>query len=162
MFGALCVMLQPILIHILTYKCTKSIAWFIHVLYLFIIHILKIPDGIFQSWLEFNDEQHYILTLTMCWIHLRSISHNIDTIDDKLSTSNNFIKKLAYCLYLPTLFLGPLILYHEFHKSVCIRIICHNIYRISKFNFIINEYIPSFRLISLINIGIAKYYKLLY
>lgn len=54
----------------------------------------------------------------MCWIHLRSISHNIDTIDDHFSTTNGFVQKLAYCLYLPTLFFGPLILYHEFLDSI--------------------------------------------
>ncbi|EZA56379.1 Protein-cysteine N-palmitoyltransferase Rasp [Ooceraea biroi] len=54
----------------------------------------------------------------MCWIHLRSISLNMDSIDDKFSASNNFLQKLAYCLYLPTLFLGPLILYREFQESI--------------------------------------------
>lgn len=120
LLGALCALLQPSLLHIITYKYSKNVAWLIHVSFLFVIHILKIPNGIFQSWLGFDDEQHYILTLTMCWIHLRSISHNMDSIDDKLPNSNNFIQKLAYCLYLPTLFSGPLILYHEFVESVCI------------------------------------------
>lgn len=100
--------------------CSKNTAWCIHVFFLFIIHVLKTPDGAFQSWLGFNDEQHFILTLTMCWIHLRSISHNMDNIDKQLSGINRFIQRLAYCLYLPTLFLGPLILYHEFVESVCI------------------------------------------
>lgn len=56
----------------------------------------------------------------MCWIHLRSISHNIDSNEKYHSlSSHGFIQKLAYCLYLPTLFLGPLTLYHEFMDSVC-------------------------------------------
>lgn len=99
--------------------CSKNAAWIIHILYLFVIHILKIPNGVFQNWLGISDEKHYVLTLIMCWIHLRSISQNMDNIDDQFSNSNNFIQKLAYCLYLPTLFLGPLILYHEFVESVC-------------------------------------------
>ncbi|KAL6437124.1 hypothetical protein ACFW04_005012 [Cataglyphis niger] len=118
LLGALCALLQPSLLHIITYKCSKDIAWLIHVSFLFVIHILKIPNGTFQNWLGFDDEQHYILTLTMCWIHLRSISYNMDSIDDKFLNSNNFIQKLAYCLYLPTLFSGPLILYHEFVESI--------------------------------------------
>lgn len=126
----LCIILQPSVLHILTCICSKNTAWTIHVLYLFVIHILKIPNGIFQSWLCISDEKHYVLTLIMCWIHLRSISHNMDSIDDQFSNSNNFIQKLAYCLYLPTLFLGPLILYHEFVESVCMNnyiILCHRI-----------------------------------
>lgn len=114
--SVLCIV-QPGILHILTCICSKNVAWSIHVTFLFVIHILKIPDGMFQRLLELNDEQHYILTLIMCWIHLRSISHNMDTIDQSITT-NNFIQKLAYCLYLPTLFFGPLILYHEFVDSV--------------------------------------------
>lgn len=117
--SALCILLQPSLLYIITNKCSKHAAWLIYVSFLFIIHILKIPNGTFQSWLELDDEQHYILTLTICWIHLRNISHNMDSIDDRLLDSNNFIQRLAYCLYLPTLFSGPLILYHEFVESVC-------------------------------------------
>ncbi|XP_032672280.1 protein-cysteine N-palmitoyltransferase HHAT isoform X3 [Odontomachus brunneus] len=116
--GFLCILLQPVFLHILTCMCTKNIAWCIHVFCLFIIHVLKTPDGTFQSWLRFSDEEHFILTLTMCWIHLRIISHNMDNIDEQLSGINKFIQRLAYCLYLPTLFLGPLILYHEFVESV--------------------------------------------
>ncbi|KYQ57855.1 Protein-cysteine N-palmitoyltransferase Rasp, partial [Trachymyrmex zeteki] len=118
MLGMLCTILQPTFLHIMTCICSKNAAWTIHILYMFVIHILKIPNGPFQSWLEITDEKHYILTLVMCWIHLRSISHNMDSIDDQFSSSNNFIQKLAYCLYLPTLFLGPLILYHEFVESI--------------------------------------------
>ncbi|KAG5346490.1 HHAT palmitoyltransferase, partial [Acromyrmex charruanus] len=118
MLGMLCTILQPTFLHIMTSICSKNTAWTIHVLYMFVIHILKIPNGPFQSWLGITDEKHYILTLVMCWIHLRSISHNMDSIDDQFSSSNSFIQKLAYCLYLPTLFLGPLILYHEFVESI--------------------------------------------
>ncbi|XP_036149244.1 protein-cysteine N-palmitoyltransferase HHAT isoform X2 [Monomorium pharaonis] len=114
----LCIILQPIFLHILTCICNKTTAWTIHILYLFVIHILKIPNGAFQSWLEITDEKHYVLTLILCWIHLKSISHNMDSIDNQFVSSNNFIQKLAYCLYLPTLFLGPLILYHEFVESI--------------------------------------------
>lgn len=116
--GALCALLQPSLLHMLTFTRSKSTTWFIYISFLFIIHVLKIPDGAFQTWLGFSDEQHYILTLMMCWIHLRSISHNMDSPDGRLCDTNSFIQRLAYCLYLPTLFLGPLILYHEFVESV--------------------------------------------
>lgn len=139
--AVLCVILQPSIIHLSTSTCSKSVAWLIHVSWLFVIHVLKSPDGTFQSLLGFNDEQYYILTLMMCWTHLRSISHNMDSIDDKCSS--NFLEKLAYCLYLPTLFFGPLILYHEFQESVCI--ICYIIMKNTLKNFITdNKYVLSF------------------
>lgn len=93
------------------------------------------PDGTFQAWLRLDDERHYILTLTMCWTHLRSISHNMDSPDKRLYDIDSFIQRLAYCLYLPTLFLGPLILYPEFLESVCIETVisCVNINDLMKF-----------------------------
>ncbi|CAL7943269.1 unnamed protein product [Xylocopa violacea] len=122
--GMLCVVMQPSILFILTYKRNRSTVWSINILFLFIIHFLKIPDGTFQNMLELNDEEHYILTLVMCWVQLRSISYSIDNEksylkdDDMFSFIRNFLCKLAYCLYLPTLSLGPLILYHEFADSV--------------------------------------------
>ncbi|XP_054013777.1 protein-cysteine N-palmitoyltransferase HHAT isoform X1 [Hylaeus anthracinus] len=124
--GALCVLIQPSILYILTYKRNKSTVWLINVLFLLIIHFLKIPGGSFQSILKLNDEKHYILTLTMCWIQLRSISFAIDNIqtcsENRCNNISrlwkNFLWGLAYCLYLPTLCLGPLILYHEFIDSI--------------------------------------------
>ncbi|CAK9817043.1 Protein-cysteine N-palmitoyltransferase HHAT [Anthophora plagiata] len=124
--GTLCTLMQPSILYILTYKRRHSTIWFINISFLFIIHFLKIPDGIFQSTFEFNEEEHYILTVIMCWIQLRSISCSIDNIelysennyDQMICVSKKFLYKLAYCLYLPTLSLGPLVLYHEFIVSV--------------------------------------------
>ncbi|XP_020294916.1 protein-cysteine N-palmitoyltransferase HHAT isoform X2 [Pseudomyrmex gracilis] len=118
-WSMLYLILHPTCLHILTCVCGKNLIWFTHVLYLFVIHVLKIPDGAFQTWLELSDEQHCTLTIAMCWTHLRSISHNIDSNEKyHLHSSYGFIQKLAYCLYLPTLFLGPLTLYHEFVDSI--------------------------------------------
>ncbi|XP_015431321.1 PREDICTED: protein-cysteine N-palmitoyltransferase HHAT [Dufourea novaeangliae] len=124
--GTLCALIQPSIVYILTYKRKNYIIWLINTLFLFVIHFLKIPDGIFQRMLKLNDEEHYLLTLTMCWIQLRSISCSIDNrkmclennCDDISYLSRNFLWGLAYCLYLPTLYLGPLILYHEFIDSI--------------------------------------------
>ncbi|XP_076661827.1 protein-cysteine N-palmitoyltransferase Rasp isoform X2 [Halictus rubicundus] len=124
--GALCALIQPGILYILTYKRKSHIIWLIHTLFLFLIHFLKIPDGIFQSMLQLSDEEHYLLTLTMCWIQLRSISCSIDNkqmcVDNDYNNTSHFIRNflwaLAYSLYLPTLHLGPLILYHEFIDSI--------------------------------------------
>lgn len=124
--GMLCALMQPSILYILTYKRSTYTIWIINILFLFIIHFLKIPNGFFQNIFKFNDEEHYILTLIMCWIQLRSISYCIDNIKSHLENNynnmlffvQNFLYKLAYCLYLPTLSLGPLILYHEFINSV--------------------------------------------
>nr|XP_034190018.1 protein-cysteine N-palmitoyltransferase Rasp isoform X1 [Osmia lignaria] len=124
--GTLCIFIQLSVLYILTYKQSRLIIWLINMIFLFLIHFLKIPDGTFQSTFKFNDEEHYLLTLIMCWIQLRSISYSIDNMnkhlksdcDEMLYFFNNFLYKLAYCLYLPTLSLGPLILYHEFMDSI--------------------------------------------
>ncbi|CAD1477919.1 unnamed protein product, partial [Heterotrigona itama] len=124
--GMLCALIHPSILYILTYKRSSSIIWMINIVFLFIIHFLKIPNGIFQNTFKLNDEEHYILTHIICWVQLRSISYSIDNIKSHLQNNcdnisfviQNFLYKLAYCLYLPTLSLGPLILYHEFIDSV--------------------------------------------
>ncbi|XP_031843880.1 protein-cysteine N-palmitoyltransferase Rasp isoform X3 [Nomia melanderi] len=123
--GTLCAVIQPSILYILTYKRENYIIWLINTLFLFLIHFLKIPNGIFQNVLKLSDEEHYLLTLTMCWIQLRCISCSIDNKQmclennyDNIYLLRNFLWGLAYSLYLPTLHLGPLILYHEFIDSI--------------------------------------------
>lgn len=124
----LCALVHPSILYILTYKRGKSTIWMINILFLFIIHFLKIPDGSFQNIFKLNDEEHYILTHILCWVQLRSISYSMDNIKSHLENKcdyilffvQNLLYKLAYCLYLPTLSLGPLVLYQEFINSVCI------------------------------------------
>ncbi|XP_050600802.1 protein-cysteine N-palmitoyltransferase HHAT isoform X1 [Bombus affinis] len=125
-FGMLCALVHPSILYILTYKRGKSTIWMINILFLFIIHFLKIPDGSFQNIFKLNDEEHYILTHILCWVQLRSISYSMDNIKSHLENKcdyilffvQNLLYKLAYCLYLPTLSLGPLVLYQEFINSV--------------------------------------------
>ncbi|KAK2587477.1 hypothetical protein KPH14_003181 [Odynerus spinipes] len=121
--GVLCILIQSSLLHLLSYINNKKIIWLVHILFLFVIHIFKIPDGMFYQWLQYNDNKHYLLTLAMCWIQLRCISQNMDNLEIYHGTHRicflyNYLQMLAYCLYLPTLFLGPLILYHEFVKAL--------------------------------------------
>ncbi|XP_047349110.1 protein-cysteine N-palmitoyltransferase HHAT isoform X1 [Vespa velutina] len=121
--GMFCILAQSSVLYLLNYINNKKIIWLIHVLFLFIIHIFKMPDGIFYQWLQYNDNEHYLLMLAMCWIQLRSISQNMDNFKiqydrDYTYFFNDYLQTLAYCLYLPTLFLGPLILYHEFFNSL--------------------------------------------
>lgn len=126
--GMMCALMQPSILYILTYRCCRSTVWSVNILFLLIIDFLKIPDGIFQTMLKFNDEEHYILMLIMCWSQLRSISYSIDNIETRVGNKYNdtfhvlksYMHKLAYCLYLPTLSLGPLVLYQDFVGSVCI------------------------------------------
>ncbi|KAG7199248.1 hypothetical protein KM043_018115 [Ampulex compressa] len=121
--GMLCALAQPSLLYLLTFRRSRITTWLVHVLFLFVIHFLKVPDGFFQTILGLGDVAHFIVTITMCWIQLRSISYNMDMIDGyginrKSSFLINFIHMLTYCLYLPTLCLGPLILYNEFIDSI--------------------------------------------
>jgi hypothetical protein len=76
-----------------------------------------------MEWLSLTAEHHYILTTAICWIQLRSISYSIDSIDTYKHVNTcgffkDFVKNIAYCLYLPTLFLGPVILYQQFTDGV--------------------------------------------
>ncbi|PBC25672.1 Protein-cysteine N-palmitoyltransferase Rasp [Apis cerana cerana] len=97
-------------------------CWYIFISMLFLYFYI----GILGMLCALMQPKHYILTLIMCWIQLRSISYCIDNIKSHLENNcnnmlffvQNFLYKLAYCLYLPTLSLGPLILYHEFINSV--------------------------------------------
>ncbi|XP_014606278.1 PREDICTED: protein-cysteine N-palmitoyltransferase HHAT isoform X1 [Polistes canadensis] len=121
--GTLCILAQSSLLYLLNYVNSKKIIWLVHVLFLFIIHVCKIPNGFFYQWLQYKDDEHYLLLLAMCWIQLRSISQNMNTfkmhyMKNYTNFFNNYLQMLAYCLYLPTLFLGPLILYHEFLNAL--------------------------------------------
>ncbi|XP_066588510.1 protein-cysteine N-palmitoyltransferase Rasp [Prorops nasuta] len=124
--SAVCIFLQPCLLFFLTIRHNKLVKWLIFTSYLFILHFLKIQGGIFQQWLNLSNEEHHILTIAMCWVHLRSISYAMDISTDYVLhinqlpslKKNDLLSKIAYSLYLPTLFLGPLILYNEFVSSM--------------------------------------------
>lgn len=68
--------------------------------------------------------------VSLGWINLRCVNYSIDSIDDEKMrkiTLKNLLEFTSYCLYLPTLYLGPIILYSNFRsvnwwENNCLRI----------------------------------------
>ncbi|XP_011504159.1 PREDICTED: protein-cysteine N-palmitoyltransferase Rasp [Ceratosolen solmsi marchali] len=123
LLSTLCTLLLPCISCLLTSLQSKSLSWLIHSITLVIINWAKVSDVIFMEWLLLTAEHHYILTTAICWIQLRSISYSIDSIGmykhiDTCGFFKDLLKNIAYCLYLPTLFLGPVILYQQFTDGI--------------------------------------------
>lgn len=116
-------LIQPCVACLLVSLRSKRISCVIHLLSLGVIQLTKTLHVVTQDWLNLEDEKYLIFIIGICWMQLRSISCSIDRIDSyKHTTLAGFFVDLlhsaAYCLYLPTLFLGPLILYSEFIDGV--------------------------------------------
>ncbi|XP_012272296.1 protein-cysteine N-palmitoyltransferase Rasp isoform X2 [Orussus abietinus] len=121
--GMLCMLIQPCIACLLTAFRSKSLSWIIHLSSLALIYLTKMSDSPVQYWLKLNEEEYYMFIIGICWIQLRSISYSIDSIVNyKHKNLLGFLKELsqnaAYCLYLPTLFLGPVLLYSEFLQGI--------------------------------------------
>ncbi|XP_015593688.1 protein-cysteine N-palmitoyltransferase HHAT [Cephus cinctus] len=121
--GTLCILILPCISCLLTALRSKVVSWIVHLSCLAVIYLTKTSESIGQAWLSLDEEKYYMLIIAICWIQLRSISYSIDSIVEyKHKNILSFLKELvqnaAYCLYLPTLFLGPLILYGEFMQGV--------------------------------------------
>ncbi|XP_074097438.1 protein-cysteine N-palmitoyltransferase Rasp-like isoform X2 [Cotesia typhae] len=77
---------------------------------------------LWNDWLKVNQEWQYLLTVTIFWTQLRSISCSVDNVTryqhkNLSSFLKNLIEITAYCLYLPTMFTGPFFLYSDFRKG---------------------------------------------
>ncbi|KAH9641788.1 hypothetical protein HF086_003914 [Spodoptera exigua] len=83
-----------------------------------------------------KDEEVFVILYGIAWVELRCISFCLDYVDRKEKLANQaqekeklkeasvfeeLINMFSYILYLPLLFVGPLILYEEFEKSFCVR-----------------------------------------
>ncbi|XP_013194206.2 protein-cysteine N-palmitoyltransferase Rasp [Amyelois transitella] len=76
---------------------------------------------------ELKDEEVYLVLFTVAWIELRCISFCIDYVEKKRkiqdmdgvlpSALETLVNMLSYVLYLPLLYIGPMILYEDFEKS---------------------------------------------
>ena len=123
--GILLILVQPCIARLLISLGSKLFSWIVHLTILSIIYWEKTYGFVFESWLGLEEEVYYMFTIALCWIQLRSISCSIDCIlEDKepktlAGFAKSFVKTTAYCLYLPTLFLGPIILYKDFLQGVC-------------------------------------------
>lgn len=122
--GVLLALIQPCVDRLLISFGSKILAWIVHLAIISIIYYEKTYGFVFENWLGIEEEKYYMLTIALCWIQLRSISSCLDCIthDEEPKTLagfvRSFLKTTAYCLYLPTLFLGPVILYKDFLDGV--------------------------------------------
>lgn len=123
LLSTFCTLLLPCISCLLTSLKSKSISWIFHLSTLAVIYYAKTSEVLFKDWLKLNDENYFMLTTAICWIQLRSLSYSMDSIQtycqkDTYNFFGDLIQNVAYCLYLPTLFLGPVILYEQFTNSV--------------------------------------------
>lgn len=122
--GVLLALIQPCVDRLLISFGSKILAWIVHLAIISIIYYEKTYGFVFENWLGIEEEKYYMLTIALCWIQLRSISSCLDCIthDEEPKTLagfvRSFLKTTAYCLYLPTLFLGPVILYKDFLDGI--------------------------------------------
>ncbi|XP_058790104.1 protein-cysteine N-palmitoyltransferase Rasp isoform X2 [Phymastichus coffea] len=113
-----CTLLLPLTSCLLTVLKSKALSWIVHCITLFFIYHAR-TSKLFQDWIQLHDEQFFMLSSAICWIQLRSISYSIDSIVtynriNIFGFMKDLLQNIAYCLYLPTLFLGPVILYEQF------------------------------------------------
>lgn len=117
-------MISPCLACLLVSLRSKKIA------YLFLVGFLAAMEftplnKIISEILALGEHGHYVLFSAFYWMQLRSLSCCIDNIVDYkhvniLGFLNYFIQSTAYCLYLPTLIMGPMFLHSKFIKGVSI------------------------------------------
>ncbi|XP_045448569.1 protein-cysteine N-palmitoyltransferase Rasp [Melitaea cinxia] len=114
---------QPVIYAlILLFGGKKLSIWITSVILLLSYNSLKYKYY-FWSFLDHDDmydEEVYLILFSVAWIELRCISYSLDYIDSKnarLLKFDDIVKMFSYILYLPLLYMGPIILYDEFEKS---------------------------------------------
>ncbi|XP_063983385.1 protein-cysteine N-palmitoyltransferase Rasp [Diachasmimorpha longicaudata] len=114
---------QPCIACLLTSFRSKRIAYVIHFATLGVIQLSPTLEIVIQDWLMLQEDVYQMIVIAVCWMQLRTISCSIDNITDYKHRNivgflKNFIQSTAYCLYLPTLFLGPFVLYSDFIRGI--------------------------------------------
>lgn len=121
--GILTILIQPCISSLLLAINSKTITWIVNIMILMAINYSKSSDTIYEYFSHLEIEDYYMLTNAVCWTQLRSISFVMDNQEFAKTVSlKQFFKLLlrntAYNLYLPNMFLGPVILYNDFIKGV--------------------------------------------
>ncbi|GLH15695.1 Protein-cysteine N-palmitoyltransferase Rasp, partial [Gryllus bimaculatus] len=73
--------------------------------------------------LSLERREHYMMSVCGSWVLLRCIGFCLDALKASPSTPRppmpvEFVLYLSYCLYLPVLFLGPVIMYSDFQVGL--------------------------------------------
>lgn len=124
---------QPIIFYIILLLGGKRITiWVTSIILLVSYNSLKYKYYFWQLLDHGNlqDEEVYLLLFAIAWIELRCISFSIDHVEkmekaqnnkDKnkelISKLENIVNMFSYVLYLPLLYVGPIMLYEDFENS---------------------------------------------
>lgn len=129
----LLVLIQPIIYYIIILLGGKRILiWILSIILLASFNSLK-NKYYFWEFLDYRnikDEEGYLLLFCLAWVELRCISFSLDYIENAERNVNNgeqkqthklkfdkIIDMMSYVLYLPLLYVGPVMLYENFEKS---------------------------------------------
>jgi len=91
---------------------------------LFMITLLLVHNPVFFSiklLLKLNERQSFLFEVCVAWLNAKCLSLSIDRIRNGSHKSfklNDMIKSIAYCLYLPALYTGPIYQYSTFINDV--------------------------------------------
>ncbi|XP_014297998.1 protein-cysteine N-palmitoyltransferase Rasp [Microplitis demolitor] len=121
--GTIFMMIQPCIVCLLISIRNLPLIYFVELGLLYVYQYDPLMNLVWNNWLQVDNEWEYILTVTIFWVQLRSISCAVDNITGYRHRNlggffRNFIETTAYCLYLPTLCTGPFFLYSDFRKGI--------------------------------------------
>ncbi|XP_022118889.2 protein-cysteine N-palmitoyltransferase Rasp isoform X1 [Pieris rapae] len=117
------ILIQPVIYATVICLGGKKISiWLVSIFLLLSYNSLKYKNFFwtFLEHRELQDEEVYLILFCMAWVELRCISFSIDFIENKEKNRikpEDCINFLSYVLYLPVLYMGPIILYEEFERS---------------------------------------------
>ncbi|KAK5648704.1 hypothetical protein RI129_003596 [Pyrocoelia pectoralis] len=113
--GVIVIIFQPVLFNYMSLGRRKYVPWVLTGLCLIVVIYLK--SAHFSKYqvkhFKLTEVQTYILMVSLCWVNLRCLSYCLDNVHEKYK----FIHFLSYCLYLPTLFVGPFIQFKDFNEN---------------------------------------------
>ncbi|XP_008553452.1 protein-cysteine N-palmitoyltransferase Rasp [Microplitis demolitor] len=121
--GIIFMMIQPCIVCLLISIRNLPLMYFVELGLVFVYQHDPLMNLVRDDWLQLNNEWNHLLTVTIFWVQLRSISCCVDNITGYRHRNlggffRNFIETTAYCLYLPTLCTGPFFLYSDFRKGI--------------------------------------------
>ncbi|XP_044596502.1 protein-cysteine N-palmitoyltransferase HHAT-like isoform X2 [Cotesia glomerata] len=121
--GVIFMLIQPCIVCLLISIRNLPLIYFAELGLVFLYHYKPLMSLVREDWLQMDSNWDYLLTVSTFWVQLRSTSCAIDNVKIYRHKSlqgflKNFIETTAYCLYFPTLFMGPFFLYEDFHKGI--------------------------------------------
>lgn len=106
---------QPVLFFSSRYFSKETeCTWLCCIVSLVAITVYKKNEEVL-SFLNLSNNELYVLSVSLCWMTLKCTSYYLER-----PLSNSAIDFFSYCLYPPTVFTGPFILYEDFkniHES---------------------------------------------